>query len=278
MDELCGTVGRVTLNKVKDYKQLLLHEFEERCRKNPRYSLRAYARSLGISASTLSEVLNGHYGLSYKKAKKVSRSLGLSKAEQQWFCDLVALESARSPNARKQAELQILRWNSTSKHNTLELDNFKIIADWYHYAILELTYLKSFVSDIRWIAKKLQIPETTVTSAVERLKRVGLLTQDVKGKFICTEDFLATPTDIPSQALRQHHQQFLNKAAFALRTQSVKERDFSSTVIALAEEDLARFKELIRDFRRSLSKDAMKSQNKKHVYCLGTQLFRISEV
>ena len=105
---------------------------------------------------------------------------------------------------------------------------------------------------LEWIAKRLKISEATVTTAVERLIRVQLLRIKDDGTFVCSDDFTAAPSDIPSRSLKQYHTQILDKAHFALRTQSVNERDFSAVIMALNDSDLKKFKDLIREFRREL--------------------------
>lgn len=57
----------------------------------------------------------------------------------------------------------------------VSIDTCSVISDWYHYAILELTYVSGFKANPNWIVKKLSITVEESKSAVERLKRLGLL-------------------------------------------------------------------------------------------------------
>ena len=41
------------------FRDLLASEFERRCQQNPRYSLRGFARAMGVHHSTLSRLLSG---------------------------------------------------------------------------------------------------------------------------------------------------------------------------------------------------------------------------
>jgi transcriptional regulator with XRE-family HTH domain len=54
---------------------LLLKEFDQRKLKNSRYSLRAYARDLGVDSSFLSKVLRGKRILGYKVAEDMRKRL-----------------------------------------------------------------------------------------------------------------------------------------------------------------------------------------------------------
>src|SRR4051794_29725601 len=62
---------------------LLQNELTRRCAKNPRYSLRAFAKALGMSHTVLSLVLSGKRPLSRKAALQVASALELAPAERQ---------------------------------------------------------------------------------------------------------------------------------------------------------------------------------------------------
>lgn len=53
------------------YQHYMLSEFEGRKSRNPGYSLRAFARDLGLAAPKLSEILRGKGGLSEASARRL---------------------------------------------------------------------------------------------------------------------------------------------------------------------------------------------------------------
>jgi cyanate lyase len=57
---------------------ILKNIFQERINKNPKYSLRAFARDIGLSPSLLSMVMSGQRQLTAKQAAKISLKLKLS--------------------------------------------------------------------------------------------------------------------------------------------------------------------------------------------------------
>ena len=71
----------------------LRRELDRRLSTNPRYSLRAFARHLGMSPGELSEVLREKRPMSAKACQKVSRALDLSPAE---FKQLLVLAATRA--------------------------------------------------------------------------------------------------------------------------------------------------------------------------------------
>jgi transcriptional regulator with XRE-family HTH domain len=70
------------------YRDFLSNELRSRQLANKSYSLRAFARDIGISPASLSLTLKGNLGLSVKTAKKVAEEIGLSKNQKDFFVTL----------------------------------------------------------------------------------------------------------------------------------------------------------------------------------------------
>lgn len=86
-------VTGITGQDVKTAADYLTTIFNERKEKNPRYSLRAFARSLGVSSGQLSEILSGKRPLSHKLARRISIALALTEEESQKLIHLVSQQS-----------------------------------------------------------------------------------------------------------------------------------------------------------------------------------------
>lgn len=259
------------------YHDLLDEEFERRKQLNNSYSLRAFARDLDISAPRLSHILNRKEGLSVKSAEGIANNLSLSEKQKNWFCYSVGSLHARSFKERLSFEKKIEHYKSEAKvFSEIQLEYFKVIADWYHFAILELTYLNDFQNDSKWIANKLGIMESEASDAIERMKLLELL-EEKDGTLIDTFKFLATPNDTPSMSLKKFNTQLMKKAMEALYEQDVLEREIASNIFSVAKEDLPEIKEDLRDFRRKLEHKANKNKNKDSVYCLSMQFFELTK-
>ncbi|HVK62126.1 MAG TPA: TIGR02147 family protein, partial [Bdellovibrionales bacterium] len=174
----------------QDYRVYLKGVLEQRLRDNARYSLRAFARDLQVTPARLSEILNRKKGLSLEAATLMAKRLSLSEQETRFFCDLVQMADARSASAKKVAEIRIDREIQSQNFNTIQLDVFKVISDWHHFAILELTLVDGFRSDSAWIAKKLGISAHEVKAAIDRLVTLELL--ELKGKRLVKTDMKIT--------------------------------------------------------------------------------------
>jgi transcriptional regulator with XRE-family HTH domain len=63
------------------FRNRLQVELDARRARNPRYSLRAFARTLGIEHSSLSQILRARRRLTARTIRLLGRRLGLSSAE-----------------------------------------------------------------------------------------------------------------------------------------------------------------------------------------------------
>lgn len=262
------------IGKYQDYRDFLRDSLESRLQKNSKYSLRAFARDLNIAPQILSSVLNGKKGISNQMAAKLAIRLNLNDQESSYFCDLVDLVHARSEGSKKIAALRLTRYKQELKYLHLKEDTFRVMSDWYHYAILELTLLKGFQSNIAWMAKRLQISQHEVKQAIDRLLRLGLM-KETKDGYIKVEKNTTTTHDVPSDAIQKFHRQILTKAADALTFQDVTERDLTAMTMAIDIKKLPEAKKRIREFRRELSA-FLESGTQEEVYCFSMQLFRLT--
>ena len=79
-------------------------ELQSRRARRANYSLRAFARDLHLSPSTVSEILSGKVGLSPMKSRLVAKLLKLPSPHDEHFCDLISAKHARSDIERRSAQ------------------------------------------------------------------------------------------------------------------------------------------------------------------------------
>ena len=259
------------------YHDLLNEEFERRKQFNNSYSLRAYARDIEMSAPRLSQILNRKQGISVDVAEEIANKLKFNNEKKEWFCASAGSLHARNFKERNEFKEKINQYKKEVKvHSELHLEYFKVIADWYHFAILELTYVKDFQNDVNWIAEVLSISKEEVEGAMIRMKSLDLIREE-NGKLIDVFKFLATSSDVPSMSLKKFNTQLMRKAMEAMYEQDVLEREMSYNIFSVNKEQLPILKEKIRAFRREFEQDAQKDENKNSVYCLGIQFYDLTK-
>lgn len=241
------------------FRLWLQKQFTERCKKNARYSLRAFAKTLDLDASSLSQILSGKRKLSKKGIQNICDKLSVSPKELQFFG---LIENKR--NVTNEDYLQV------------GIDTFSVISDWYHYAILELTFVSGFKADPKWIAKKLSITVEESKSAVERLKRLGLLLEENGSLIKSSVRITNNGTVNTSGAHKELQKQVISKALIAVDEISQDEKDITSMTMAIDTKNLDKARLLIQKFRRDLC-ELLEEGNQDQVYNLGIQLYPISK-
>jgi uncharacterized protein (TIGR02147 family) len=241
---------------------------------NSNYSLRSFAKDLEMPSSNLSSVISGKQGLSKESAFKIAEKLRIKGSEKERFIDLVLASDARSKKEKVLAAARLRKRDLLDKKE-LQEDYFKLISEWYYYAILELITIEDFESDHSWISEQLGIGLSETDQAMDRLIRLGLVLLD-GNRYQSTGAQLDTTYDIPSFYIKKHNAQILNKATNAIVDQDIEKRELSTLTIAIGSEDIDFVKKKIRDFRKNLDKEIMERTKKKgagKVYCLAIQFF-----
>ena len=258
-----------------DYRSYLKAELAKRGQLNPKYSLRAYAQQLKISPGQLSRVLQGKKRMSHEKALEISSVLKLKGNKREYFCNLVQLDTTKNPVAREYIEAKLKDVYPSKNFYLLETDIFKLVSDWYHYAILELMECKDFKPSSRWMARRLGISKAEAELAIERLERLKLFVFEGK-KWKKIHNSYLTSTDVPNAAFRKFHKQTLEKALDSIEAQDVQERHLSSVTCAIDPSRLPEAQQLIRKFRCAMEKFLSEGE-KSEVYQLAIQLFRVTK-
>jgi len=104
-----------------DYRELIRDEFNRRRAREPFYSLRGYAKDLGLKHSHLSLLFRGRRGLSKHSALGVAYALGLRTFAAKRFCFLVSAQSGRSREERNLAKMGLRKKLIAQAHLKLEI-------------------------------------------------------------------------------------------------------------------------------------------------------------
>lgn len=253
---------------------LLKQEYLKRKKKNPSYSLRAFAQSIGISSGRVSEIFNGKRSLTANNAKKVLETLKLDLIERKKWQNLIE--------------------GSTNPTQQLEDAQFCLIADPIHYALLCLMETQSFYkmklaaakkskaarsilreSEIQWMAKRLEKPKLEIELALQNLKTLQFISEDESHYQLVLDRALETTTEVPSAALRESHKKTLLAAVDKIDKVPVELRSVTSMTMAIDTKNLPEAKRLIREFRKSLSA-LLEQGTKSEVYDLNIQLLPVT--
>jgi uncharacterized protein (TIGR02147 family) len=234
--------------------------YAERCRRNPQYSLRAFAKALDIDSSTLSALIRRKRPLTAKTAQRLIGNLGIT-----------------DPSRSQSLLLGVLNESDETapEYQQLEIEAAEVISSWEHFAIRSLLQLDAYRPNTKQVARRLNIPHGIALEALTRMQRLGLVVQqgDV---WLDTGKNLAMPSNVPSAALRGALRQCMVKAIDSLETDPMDVRDMSGTTMAISSKKLPEARKLILDFRRRLCA-FLEDGTKTSVYRLNIQLFPLSK-
>lgn len=236
---------------------LLNSVFERRRIKNSKYSLRAFARDLGISPSALSLILSDKRKISSRQALQILDSLKVTDPD-------LHLKLVRSTLLSSQE-------NANPTYSELDLERFSIIRDWYHFAILAAIDIDPAISEDD-LAKKLDVKVDLIKESLKRLEAVGLLERIADGWRSREPRQTTAPTETPSADLRECHRQCIEKALESLQSDPLDVRHMTGTTMSFNPEKFELAKQAIMEFHRKILQ-LVDDGEATTVYRLNVQLF-----
>ena len=257
------------MNEQLAIQHLLQRKLFEARAKNPSFSLRAFAKKLKIGAGPLSQILAGNRRVSLKMAARLCDALFLDPSEKTRVLTHFTsrIKSASKPGAINQDDL--LR---------LTADQYKVIADWYNYAILSLITTKNFSADPQWIADRLGITKTEATQSLERMLRLEMIAVDANGKWSRTKAKYETCDEVANISARMANLKSLDLAKASLERDAPHLRDFTSITVPTHTRLLPKAKKLIRKFQHQMMALMMSEPESTEVYRMSIELFPLSKL
>lgn len=238
--------------------------YKRRKKVNSNYSLRSFARNLGVSSSVIIQILNKKKRVSPKILKTIAPKLEMPEDVFQKFLQ-------KQIHIKKITNVTSLEKPSMK---TIDVESFEVISTWYNYAILELFHLEGFDFNAQNVARVLKLPVTEAETALKNLQKVGLITLAETGNYVPTCDYtVINSVEAPSLAMKKRQKQIMEIAALKIDAVSQELRDNSSITLAVDLELLPEIKEKIKKFRRSLGNYiSQNSNNASSVYELQINL------
>lgn len=251
---------------------ILRTRFEELRLKNSSFSARSFARRLNINSGALSAILSGKRNVSVKLAERIADKLLLDPQERH---ELLSKFSNRKIPSKNSATGVTTGELIDAQYLKVSAAQFRMIADWEHFAVLSLLDTNDFESNNEWIAKRLGVSEKRISVVMDNLLQLNLVALNNDGKLFKTNENIRSPDDIADISIKRSHEQAMDQAKSSLHRDSIEDRDFSSITMAIDLKKLGMAKELIRKFQDELS-DLVETGDRTEVYRLSMQMVPIS--
>lgn len=263
---------------VREFHDMLRDELEIRARKNPQYSLRAFARDLEVAPSRLSEIIRGRRGLSVRTVAKISEKLNLSAKEKTYYTIRVQMVQAKDPRKKKKLALELKELETQFRiHETpVQTD---IPLTWLHHGVLEASDLPDFRFNAQWVAERFGIEEKRAAQILNDLSRLSLL--KVEGEKVVRLarwiKFVTAPGVDGVEARREDYSQLLDHAKRTVLEARVGTFLSTTQYMALPESCLEDVRAMIQEFKNKIVNYYDSAAPGERLYCMNVNFIPLDK-
>ncbi|MBL7671458.1 MAG: DUF4423 domain-containing protein [Bdellovibrionaceae bacterium] len=219
---------------------------------NPSFSYAVWAKRIGVkSPATLHMVTNGKRSPGKGLVSKLTKEMALNADECRYFEILVGLKKHKNHLAPSLDLMKALEEQHPDKgFKLVEHEEFRMISNWYCWALLDMVSLKGFKEDPHWLSRKMEfdVSAENVREALIAMERLKLVGRDRNGKLVRTTRPLKTSSDKASEAIKKFHSQVLKNATDSIYKHHVDERNFEALTVSMSASKMPEAKKMIRQF------------------------------
>jgi len=259
---------------------LLLKEcLKKLIEKNKSYSLRAFAKNLGLSPGGLSQIIGGKKRISLNRAHDIAQKIPWTKQEKDIFLLIVQLETTKSVDLKFELLNKIIKKSKFQqpKQSNLNDEKFKLMADWCSVAILEM--ISNFASkwDTNKIGAYLNISKKVVEVTIERLIKIGIIELQKNGSYKRLKDHILLSSDNPNTTLQLYYESCLEQIKKSIRNQTPKEKVIGTEVMAFDPDQLDEVRSITDDYFQQLCDLSKQGKNRTHIYQSMAIFYRLNQ-
>lgn len=180
-------------NSYKDYRRYLRDLIAGEMAQDAKLSLSWFAKSFGMTRSSLAMILSGERNLTIKGIVRICLALRLPDSDQMWFETLVHFTQARSPEEKAYFTRRLTDRGGTAAPIAISTPSTALTSQWYVPAIL--TWMLDFGyqrADLPAMASQIGVPEAEISEVIEALRREGFLELAKRGKVHVAFNRIAT--------------------------------------------------------------------------------------
>lgn len=260
--------------------QFLKDSWEEKQKKNSRFSIRAWAKAMGFdSHASLNRILNGKRKIPKRYIPLFIKSLELTPKEGIYLETLVDFERARDIEQKDFYQERLRDMAPKESLSFREVECFRYLKDPLHMIILEMTHLQDFKLDLQWIREHLIIKRSIkeIDEAIDRLMVLGLLVTNSEGNAKATNAHLTNVADVANRGVQSYHKNVSQLALESIEKQDVLQREFQGHAMAIKKSKIPKAKQLMRKFVEEFIKEVEDTSDEgEEVYQLNMQFFGLT--
>jgi uncharacterized protein (TIGR02147 family) len=274
-----GASTQLSRTDVSPSASIYLKEFFLECsRKNPQFSLRAFAKRLAISPSGLSQILANKKKLSLERAHDFAARLGLAESEIDYFLLLVQADATKKKELKAELFAKInTQFPQKTVSFNLTVDQFKMISEWYGIVILEIIGGLGSQWSAEKIAHYLALRKTEVELMIDRLARLELIERTATG-YRRIAGHVAVESPVANDAIRKFYRNCIPKIEESISQQSPQEKVIGAEHFAFDPSQIDEVRAATHEYFDRLLKISKKGKNKTEVYQAFVNVYRTNQM
>lgn len=262
-----------------NYHQYIADYYAEKKAKSA-FTWQTFTLAAGFSSPVfLKYVSEGRSNLSEETAGQVASAMGLANYEQDYFCEMVRFDHAKTDEEKKSIFNKMLAIADIHKVRVLEGDSFRYFDSWKNPVLRELAPAMPGAKPLA-LAKACR-PEITAAEVSESLSfliKANLLQKDENGNYVQTEKSVTTgPMDVTPVAVRGMHRQMGEFALETIEGVPQDQRHFSGLTLGITQSAYDEIVEEIAAFRKRIIAIATRDDETDEVYRLNVQFFPLTK-
>ena len=257
------------------YRQYIADYYAEKKAKSA-FTWQEFTRAAGFSSPVhLKYVSEGRLNLSDAAAERVAQAMHLVDFEQEYFCEMVKFDNAKTDAEKKAAFSKMLSIADAHKAKIIEGDSFRYFESWKNPVLRELAPAMPGAKPLALArACRPEITAAEVTESLSFLVKANLLQKDKDGNYVQTEKSVTTgPMKATPVAVRSLHRQMGEFALDAIEGVSQDERHFSGLTLGITRQAYEKIVQEIAECRKRIIAIAREDDATEEVYRLNMQFF-----
>jgi uncharacterized protein (TIGR02147 family) len=252
-------VNNVNVFAYRSAKRFFLDSVEEEKRSNTFFSVRKWAKEMGMPGhALLILILQGKRNLTLKQVPFLAKGLRLSTPERLYFQTLIQLENTKTNEEKELIRSWLMDLNPGTHYQVKEVDEYLVISHWIHMAILAYAFSKQGLTQVDQLIQRFEskLSALEIHVAFERLKDLGfLIWSDEEKKFQAKYQRLTTKDDVANRGAREYHKQVAQLSIDSIEKQKPEDREFQSFAINVPTHKIKTLKEMMRKFRTQIENE-----------------------
>ena len=242
-------------------------------------NMKAVGNKLGITPSYLSMVLNGKRELSRALTKKFVKYFSLPRMESDFFELLVAFNVEKDDTLRSEYLEKMKKFKKYKMYHRTDTNWHDYMSNWLHITIREMTAIKGFNDDPKWIQENLKYSASLadIKNALDFLIKEKIIIKNESGIFDKPDYDVSCTDKIYSNALAKFHREFLQLAGDSIVQSTTDERQLKGHCVAFDQKNFFYAKQILDEALDKIINLENDTEEKEAVYFMELALFPLTK-